>query len=154
MVNSLLREQEFPWSRVNTGRPLDNVWFSISVRTMLFMQEGGMFVTNWVRSCGFPRHHVGFAAGRRSRVYHSINNKLVLVRSLRWLEVDGLECLVRYGMAAGMEPSSSKSARSRCPSAVRVLISILFSMVELRDTIYFDRVLRGGSRNAPARAGL
>lgn len=102
MVNSLLREQEFPWSRVNTGRPLDNVWFSISVRTMLSMQEGGMFVTNWVRSCGFPRHHVGFAAGRRSRVYQQQTRpgeKPEMVGS-GWTRVP---CEVRYGCGHGAE---------------------------------------------------
>lgn len=41
MSTALENKNYIPWSRVDTGRLLDNVWFSISVRTMLFMQEGG-----------------------------------------------------------------------------------------------------------------
>lgn len=62
--------------------------------------RGGMFVTSWVQ-VDFPAITWDLLQGGGGG---SINNKLVLVRTLRWLEVDGLKCLVRYG-AVDMEPS-------------------------------------------------
>lgn len=75
-----------------------------------------MFVTSWV-PVDLPAITWDLLQGGAS-----INNKLVLVRSLtslRWLEVDGLKCLVRYG-AVDMEPSFSSlsgvDARLLCES--------------------------------------
>lgn len=106
-----------------------------------------MFVTSWVQ-VDFPAITWDLLQGGGGG---SINNKLVLVRSLRWLEVDGLKCLVRYGMAVGMETSSSKSPRSRCPSAVRVFDLQPFPDGRVEGHNLFQPC---SVRAIPARAGL
>lgn len=91
MVNGM-RKQEF--------HPMESCRYGSSARQCVVLNfcldnavhaRGGMFVTtSWV-PVDFPAITWDLLQGGGG----SINNKLVLVRTLRWLEGDGLKCLVR-----------------------------------------------------------